>query len=153
MNEPAKKLEQEIDISLVLPNQVDMVWDTCEKILTRSCKRSGGRINPQDIYMRCIENRSSLWIIFETDSLNIIGCGVTQLHDYPSGLRMLNVEHIAGKKYPEWVDKGFDTLDKWAKDNKCDGIEALGRPGFWNWIKNRKGWEKTAVFYEYKFED
>ena len=61
MNEPAKKLEQEIDIALVLPGQVSMIWDKCEKILTRSCKRSGGRINPQDIYMRCIENRSSLW--------------------------------------------------------------------------------------------
>ena len=152
MNDLAKKLEQEIDISLVLPNQVDMVWHKCEKILTRSCKRSGGRINPQDIYMRCIENISSLWIIFETDSLNIIGCGVTQLHDYPSGLRMLNVEHIAGKRYPEWVDKGFDTLYKWAKDNKADGIEALGRPGFWNWIKKEKGWEETSRFYEFKFD-
>lgn len=45
-------------------------------------QRSGGRINPKDIYARCIENRSSLWIIFETDTLNIIGCGITQLHDY-----------------------------------------------------------------------
>ena len=50
------------------------------------------------------------------------------------------------------IDKGFDTLYKWAKDNKCDGIEALGRPGFWNWIKKEKGWKETSRFYELKFD-
>lgn len=38
MNETAQKLEQDIDISLVLPGQVSMIWDKCEKILLRSCK-------------------------------------------------------------------------------------------------------------------
>ena len=101
--------------------------------------------------MRCLENRCSLWIIFESDSTNIIGAAITQLHDYPSGLRMLNVEHIAGKRYADWVEDGFNTLYRWAKDNKCDGVEALGRAGFWNWIKKEKGWKETSRFYEYNY--
>tara|TARA_Y100000004_G_C8850706_1_gene384594 strand:- start:421 stop:888 length:468 start_codon:yes stop_codon:yes gene_type:complete len=153
MNEPAQKLNESLEISLVLPDQVSVVWQECEKILQKSCKRSNGRINPVDIFYRCLENKSSLWIIFEPDTMAIVGCAVTQLHDYPTKLRMLNIEHVAGGRYEEWVDEGFKILYKWAKDNKCDGIEALGRAGFWNWIKDEKGWEQTARFYEYKFDD
>ena len=152
MNEPALKLNNNLEISLILPEQIPVVWNDCSKILLRSCKRSGGRVYPNDIYMSCLENRCSLWIIFESDSTNIIGAAITQLHDYPSGLRMLNVEHIAGKRYADWVEDGFNTLYRWAKDNKCDGVEALGRAGFWNWIKKEKGWKETSRFYEYKFE-
>ena len=151
MNQVAKKLDNNLEISLVLPAQVSIVWDKCEKLFNRSCKRSGGRINPMDILYRCIENRSSLWLIFESETMDIIGCAITQLHDYPSGLRMLNIEHIAGKRYEDWVEQGFETLYKWAEDNKCDGIEAIGRAGFWNWIKKEEGWKETSRFYEFKF--
>ena len=44
------------------------------------------------------------------------------------------------------------TMEKWAKDNKCNGLEGVGRQGFWNWIKDRN-WKKTAIFVEYNFED
>ena len=40
-----------------------------------------------------------------------------------------------------------------AKANDCKGIEGVGREGFWNWIKAREDWKKTAVFFEYEFED
>jgi hypothetical protein len=152
MNQPALKINEQYEISLILPDQVPLVWDKCKKILTRSCKRSGGRVQPNDLYLRCIENQCSLWIIFEPDNNNIIGAAITQLHNYPSGLRMLNVEHVAGKKYAEWVNDGFATLYRWAKDNKCDGVEAIGRAGFWNWIKKEKGWKETSRFYEFKFD-
>tara|TARA_Y100000592_G_scaffold3696_1_gene5323 strand:+ start:162 stop:632 length:471 start_codon:yes stop_codon:yes gene_type:complete len=153
MNQPATKLTEDLDISLVLPGQVSLIWKECEKILEKSCKRSGGRVSTMDLYMNCIGNKSSLWIIFEPDTMKIIGCAITQLHDYPTKLRMLNIEHVAGGRYEEWVDRGFKTLYKWAKDNKCDGIEAIGRAGFWNWIGKEKDWEETSRFYEFKFKD
>ena len=152
MNEPALKINEQYEISLILPDQVPLVWDKCKRILTRSCKRSGGRVQPNDLYLRCIENQCSLWIIFEPDNNNIIGAAVTQLHNYPSGLRMLNVEHVAGKKYAEWVNDGFATLYRWAKDNKCDGVEAIGRAGFLELDKKEKGWKETSRFYEFKFD-
>ena len=65
---------------------------------------------------------------------------------------MLTLDHIAGKKMSYWFDDGLGMLEKWAKDNKCDGIEGIGRAGFWNWIKD-KNWEKTSIFVEYNFEE
>ena len=154
MNQIAKKHKAAgvYNISLVTPDQLMIIWEDVEKYLKKSCKRSKGRTNTEDILYQCLNNQSSLWIIFDVESLDIVGCTVTQLNDYPSGKRMLNLDHVTGKKMGDWIDRGLEVMEKWAKDNKCQGIEGVGRQGFWHWIKDRN-WEKTAVFVEYNFED
>jgi len=154
MNQPAVKQEasEEYKVSLIMPDQLMIIWDDVEKYLRKSCKRSKGRVTTQDILYQCLNNEASLWISFDTGNLKIIGCAVTQISDYPSGKRMLNLDHVAGKNMSSWFDDGLKILEKWAKDNKCSGIEGVGREGFWNWIKDRD-WEKTAVCFEYNFEE
>jgi len=154
MNQVAQKEEAsgEYNISLIIPDQLMIIWDDAEKFLRKSCKRSKGRVTTQDILYQCLNNESSLWISFDTGSLKIIGCAVTQITSYPTGKKMLTLDHIAGKKMSYWFDDGLGMLEKWAKDNKCDGIEGIGRAGFWNWIKD-KNWEKTSIFVEYNFEE
>tara|TARA_R110002020_G_scaffold46915_2_gene133953 strand:+ start:52 stop:522 length:471 start_codon:yes stop_codon:yes gene_type:complete len=154
MSDPAKKLEAsgKYDVSLVTPDKLMMVWEDVEKHLKKSCKRSKNRTKTQDIFYECLNNQSSLWIVFDTGNLNIVGCGITQFNDYPTGKKMLNLDHVAGIKYADWVDRSLEVIEKWARDNECNGIETAGREGFWHWIKERQ-WERTAVFFEYNFED
>ena len=76
----------------------------------------------------------------------------TQINEYPTGKKMLNLDHIAGNNMKNWSDRVLEVMEKWAKDNKCNGLEGVGRQGFWNWIKDRN-WKKTAIFVEYNFED
>jgi hypothetical protein len=40
---------------------------------------------------------------------------------------------------------------KWAKSNDCQGVEGVGREGFWNWIKKRN-WSETSRFFEIRFD-
>ena len=154
MNEPALKQEAsgEYNISLIMPDQLMIIWEDVEKYLRKSCKRSKGRTTTQDIFYECINNQSSLWIIFDTGNMKILGCAITQITDYPTGKRMLNLDHVTGKNMGDWIDRGLEVMEKWAKDSKCNGIEGVGREGFWNWIKNRN-WKKTAIFVEYNFEE
>ena len=154
MNQPAVKQEasEEYKVSLIMSDQLMIIWKDVEKYLRKSCKRSKGRVTTQDIFSECLNNQSSLWIIFDTGNMNIVGCAITQISDYPSGKRMLNLDHVAGNKMGDWIDRGLEVMEKWAKDNKCSGIEGVGREGFWNWVKDRN-WEKTAIFVEYNFED
>jgi hypothetical protein len=145
--------EEEYDISLVLIENLGLVWDECEKILIRSCKRSNGRVNTKDIYYNFLKNNNSIWIVFNKSDLKIIGCLVTEIMNYPSGIKMLNIDHIAGKYMERWIDRGLEVLTSWSKDNQCVGIEGVGRKGFWNWIKNKEGWKQTSSFYEIKFNE
>ena len=64
---------------------------------------------------------------------------------------MLNVEHVAGKYMDSWADRVIEVITSWAKDNQCEGIEAIGRKGFWNWLKEREGFKQNSSFYEIKF--
>jgi hypothetical protein len=154
MNEPAVKQEasEEYNVSLIMPDQLMLIWKDVEKYLRKSCKRSKGRTSTQDIFYECLNNQSSLWIIFDTGNMKVVGCAITQITNYPTGKRMLNLDHVTGSKMGDWIDRGLEVMEKWAKDNNCNGIEGVGREGFWNWIKNRN-WKKTAIFVEYNFEE
>ena len=153
MNQAAKNILPVLDISFIPPEDIDSVWDIVSKILKRAVKRSYGRMSVIDIYNNVIDERSHLWVAYNTDTLKIEGCAVTQFQEYPTGLRMLNIDLLAGKKMEDWAHEGVDTLYAWAESNGCDGIEFISRPGFWHWVKHKKGWKKTNVFYEVKFKE
>ena len=157
MNQVAQKLEiqeyLEHEISLVPFDKVPLVWKKVEKYLKKSAGRSGGRTRIEDIYYELINNKTNLWIIFEKESDEIIGVQITLFNTYPTGKKMLNLEHTAGINMQDWVEKGIDVITKFAKDTECEGLEGIGRHGQWNWVKNKKGWKKPATFYEYIFEE
>ena len=146
------KASEEYDVSLVMPDQLMTIWKDIEKYLNKSSNRSNGRTTTQDVFYECLNSQSSLWIIFDTGNMNITGCLITQINKYPTGKKMLNIDHIGGKNMKNWINRGIEVMEKWAKDNKCNGLEGVGRQGFWNWIKD-KNWKKTAMFVEYNFED
>jgi len=142
-----------IDIkkTLVKPKDLGFVWPFIEKLLNKSIKRSYGRTSTDDLLQECLYGESHLWIFYEEDKYpEILGCGITQINDYPSGLRMLNIDHLAGNHHDKWTREGLRFVEEFAKDSNCDGIEALGRPGFWNWLKD-ENYDKIAVAYQKRF--
>jgi hypothetical protein len=108
VNEPAIKQEAYgvYEISLVPIEQMPLIWSQVEEFLKKSAKRSGGRTRVEDIYYDLINNQSQLWIIFDTGNLKINGVQITLFNDYPTGKRMLNLEHTSGKNMQDWVEKG-----------------------------------------------
>jgi hypothetical protein len=153
MNELAKEIKPVIDISLIPPENMEPIWGDVSKILKRATKRSYGRMSVVDIHNNLIDETSQLWIVFNTETLKVIGCTITHFQEYPTGLKMLNINILAGKSMEKWAKEGLELLYSWAKDNHCDGIEFISRPGFWHWVKHRKSWKKTNVFYEVKFSE
>jgi len=137
--------------TLVKPKDLGFIWPFVEKLLNKSIKRSYGRTSTNDLLQECLYGESHLWIFFEEDKYpEILGCGITQINDYPSGLRMLNIDHLAGNHHDKWTQEGLKFVEEFAKDSNCDGIEALGRPGFWNWLKD-DNWDQIAVAYQKRF--
>jgi hypothetical protein len=58
--------------------------------------------------------------------MQIIGVQITLFNTYPTGKKMLNLEHTAGKNMQDWVEKGIDVITKFAKETGCEGLE-----GYW----------------------
>jgi len=151
------KVKEEVsgiyEISLVPSDKIGLIWDQAEKYLKKSASRSNGRIRVEDIFHDLISSKTHLWVIFDTGDLSIVGVQITLFNNYPTGKKMLCLEHTAGENMQEWVENAINLIIKFAKDNQCDGIEGIGRHGQWNWVKNKKGWKRPATFYEYNFEE
>jgi predicted urease superfamily metal-dependent hydrolase len=148
MNQVAQQIEieksLEYDFSLVPADRLS---------LRKSANRSGGRERIEDIYYRILNKDTNLWVVFDTGNLAITGAQVTFFNIYPTGKKMLSLDHTGGKNMQDWVEKGIEVMTKFAKENGCEGIEGVGRHGQWNWVKNKKGWKRPASMYEYNFEE
>ena len=123
MNQVAEKIEVEaeegFEISLMPSDKMTLVWEQCEKFLEKSCKRSNGRSTPKDVFYDCLNNRASLWIIFDKGSLDIVGCAITKINQYPTGKRMLNIDHVTGKKMNDWADRGLNCVPRLRSRSAC----------------------------------
>ena len=71
MNQVAEKIQTETgyDISLVTSDKLTLVWEDCEKILQKSCKRSNGRVTTQDVFYNCLNNETYYFLLY---SLHLI---------------------------------------------------------------------------------
>lgn len=132
-----------MQITLVPKEHVYSCWPRVEPLLKLSADRTGGRFLTKDLQESLLCNISTLWIIFDSE---IIASAMTRFVDYPNR-RMMVIDHIGGEDVDEWGDLFFSTMDRWARDNKCDGIEGYARHG-WAPILKKLGWKRPYSVFE-----
>tara|TARA_R110000824_G_scaffold208739_1_gene394561 strand:- start:1246 stop:1734 length:489 start_codon:yes stop_codon:yes gene_type:complete len=137
------------EISIVPPEMLSSCWEQCTKYLQKATVRSHGRWTLENLRQKITNNQQHLWISFVPESFTIIGCATTSFVDYPNN-RMLSIEFLGGENMESWVWEGIEKMEEWAKDNGCIGIEAIGRKGFWHWLKD-KGFDKSYTVFEKRF--
>ena len=82
---------------------------------------------------------------------NIIGAATTEFIYYPNSKKVA-VQYLGGENLPDWAWNYLKTVEAWAKDNKCDGIECTARFGMWKWL-GKSGWEKSYTIFEKRFNN
>jgi hypothetical protein len=153
MNEPALNIENNIEISAVLPTDIYLIWKYVEKFLKRACKRSNGRHTIDTIYKQLIDNHANLWVVYNVKDDSVKGCVITNFVVYPTGLKMLNILQLSGKNMEDWMEIGKPILLDWAKTNNCNGIEAVGSEGMSNWLTDKDTkWKKNNLLFEMQFD-
>jgi hypothetical protein len=141
-------------ISAVLPEHLSMVWDDIKFLIHRACKRSNGRHTTETVYKQILNQQQQLWIIISDSTDKIIACATTQIMSYPTGLNMLEVVLLGGSQKEDWVEEGWEILEKFARANNCSGLQAVGRKGLRHLtVKVDEGWEEKAYLFEKKFKE
>lgn len=87
-----------------------------------------------------------LFIAYEGNT--IYGHVIVEVKQYPQ-CKMLTVQYCAGEpNHMQHVEEEmFETLEKFAKDAGCAGVEFVGRPG-WRKTANKYGYEVQDVMYQ-----
>jgi len=104
----------------------------------------------KSILREIVNFEQHLWIVFDDDK-KIIAALTTRFVDYPDK-RLLAGQFLGGEKIMQWRDSMLETLERWAKDNNCDGVEMTGRKGFTK-VLAPHGWTPEYTVFEKMFKE
>ena len=103
----------------VLEQDIPKVWPQIEGYIEEAASYTNGKYEADDILEALYKGRV-LWIAF--DESGIKGAVVTCLNQYPRK-RYLFLEFCGGTDGYTWKSDMLRTLQSWARDTECDGIE------------------------------
>lgn len=138
-------------VTYVPPEYVDTVWGIAGAMLRPAAEFNNGRYTVKDAYHGIQNATMQLWLAFDNDDEDkkIYGSIVTMITHYPSK-KYLTVLMVGGSKMYLWMDTLADIVEKWARDNECDGVEGYGRIG-WKKLLNRFGGTTQISIFEKEF--
>jgi hypothetical protein len=133
-------------VSAVPREHVFGIWPKVRMHLKRAAEYTYGRYEPEDILNNILEYGHQLWIVFDEGD-EIKGALVTSFNVYPRK-KYLDLTFLGGEDGPAWKEPMLRTLQHWAHDTGCDGIESIGRLG-WEKIFKEDGvkplWQKFEL--------
>lgn len=120
--------------------------------LAKSEYYAHGRNDVDDIVKNLYSGQDLLWAVYEEESEKIIGFVITEIKQYPQS-KMLFVKYLAGDigTLEGAEEVVYSTIERFAKDTRCDGIESIGRFG-WKPRAKKHGYTPYMVMYEKFFE-
>ena len=124
-------------ISLVPSEHVLNVWPAVADYVQNALEYTDGRYELEDVLEMVEGGGFLLWIAF--DGENIKGCVITQMMQYPRK-KFLGCPFVTGDEFASWKQPMFETLQRFARDNDCKGLEATARLG-WSRVFKDDGYE------------
>jgi len=121
------------------------LWDAVEPYIEKATDRSGGRYRVQDIRQAVLAAKKQLWIIVNGSDA-VMAAVVTEIRDYPTGVKACNVVLCAGEDHRLWVHH-IDGLKDWAKERGCSIMEVMGRDG-WTPALREMGYRRSQAVFE-----
>lgn len=141
---PTLSLVDETSVSRVPRQDVVALWPVVYPMLAPAIKRTRGRLDEATVFRTLVAGELVLWLICRNGP---IGAGVTQVFNWPSGLRAARILVAGGRDHTTWFDK-LGALEQWARDQGCTVLEAWGRPGWEKALTKANGWRKTGIEME-----
>jgi hypothetical protein len=108
------------------------------------CKSTNGRMEAGDVRQFIQDKDILLWCAFGKE---IEAIALTEIRNY-RGRKMLVILGVSGKNRKAWQHYMPD-MEKYARLNDCDGIEAIARKG---WLRILKDFTSTHIFIEKMFD-
>ena len=131
-------------ISIVPTQYIDTCWDKVEPYLERAAHYTYGRYTVDDIKECITQYDHQLWVAFEDKEIK--GAVVTTFTFYPKRKNLVMV-FCGGVELKTWKAPMLETLQRFARDTDCDGIEATARRG-WAKIFKDDGYKSNWITFE-----
>lgn len=122
-------------------NEIEFVWPLVAPLVESACSRFGATMGSLDILTACKSCDMQLWVYWNNDQVKAVG--VTEIITHPR-FRAANLVICTGYDHKEW-NHVLTTLEEWARENGCERMRLLTRPG---WERVLTDYKKTHVVLE-----
>ena len=136
-------------ISAVPKEAVNVVWADVNRVMQDSVETSNGKFHIDDLYHGIQTGLYSLWVIMEEEK--VIAAITTRIIEYP-GRKALAMDWLGGSKMKEWLPMAQETMESFAKDNKCTHLECYGRKAWGRWL-GKYGWNPEYIAYRMELDN
>ena len=135
-----------IEIKQVDIECVDVFWDKVKNWVYKVVVQSNGRHTLDSTYKLLKQGTMTMFLI--TNKKKLCAVYVVQKVYYPAKI-VLGILFCGGSKVIKEVKKIENFFLNYAKEQKCDGLEIIGRKG-WDKVikKNNLEFKRTGFFYE-----
>ena len=138
-------------VSIIPKEVLNVVAHDVERFLEPAITLSGGRDDMSSVWKQLLAGQFQLWMAFEDEDNTPKGALVTRIEHYPLK-KMINYLYIGGDDLKEWHKDMLAIVEKFAKENGCQGMELVGRKGWERFLKEC-GWEAKHIICERFFDE
>lgn len=122
------------------------IWPTVAPILQRALDRDHGEATTNDILAKVLDTSNALWVVYQGKTLAAVA--TTSITVYPQ-YRAARLDCVAGDGLEFWFKPLLADIEEWARACGCVALEATGRPG---WKQQMKEVGGKQVGYAYRKE-
>jgi|8_EtaG_2_1085327.scaffolds.fasta_scaffold39913_2 hypothetical protein len=125
---------------------VDVFWDKVKNWIEAASIQSNGRHTLESTYKLLKEGQMTMFLILKNKAMCAVY--VVQKVFYPAK-QVICILFCGGSKVIDNINKIEKFFINYAKEQKCNGIEIIGRKG-WDKVIDKKSlnFKRTGCFYE-----
>ena len=119
---------------------VESVWLLAEPFLAKATARTS-KVSTSDFLDLLIGGHMQLWLIWTHDR-ELLAALVTEIVTFRNGWKVAKVVCLGGRQLDRWRHL-MPKLESWARDESCDALEIIGRPGWGKIFQDYREIERT----------
>lgn len=138
-------------VSFIPKDVFSVVARDVENFLNPAIELTHGRDDMSSVWKSLMTEQSQLWMAFDDENNDPKGALVTRVENYPLK-RMMNYLYIGGDDLKEWHKDMLAIVEKFAREEGCQGMELVGRRG-WDRFLRECGWDAKHIICERFFDE
>lgn len=139
-----------IEVTAVPAAVVDVVWDDVAPMIEKATKTSGGRYDVSSVREGIESGVLALWIAM--DDAKPIAALTTRVEVFPTGMRVLAIDWIGGKRMKDWLPEAHAVLSDYGRAYGCQHLQGYGRKG-WLRALSKHGWGVDYTAYRMEIDN
>lgn len=144
-----KDMTERLQITVVPPAVVDVVWDDAKKMLLRAVNATQGVYDIDSVERGLATGEFVLWLVL--DGTKPVAALTTRICQYPTA-RGLAIDWLGGDRMREWLPMVQETMEQYARENNCTHLEGYGREAWGRWLR-KYGWKPAYIAYKMELTD